>query len=252
MTTEKLKLGIPGNYEVRDVEVPDGEPRPWDADTKHTQVGSRHTRLDGVAKVTGKAKYPSDVHLPGMLYGALVMCPHPHARVTSIDTSAAKKMPGVKAVIAWPDRHIRFAGKEVAAVAATTQAQADAAAAKVKVKYDVLPFVVDLQTARKSDAPKVYDNRGDNLRRTSNEERGDLAAGFENAAATLEHTYTTQVQTHCCLETHGCLAHWEAPDRLVLYYTTQGVYAMRDGMARHYDGTEGRPALKAENVTVLT
>ena len=252
MSTEKLKLGFPEHYEIREVNVPDGEPRPWDADTKHTHVGSRHTRLDGVAKVTGRAKYPSDTRLPGMLYGALVMCPHPHARVASIDASEAEKMPGVKAVVAYPDRHVRFAGKEVAAVAATTQAQADAAAGKVKVEYEVLPFVVDLEAARKPGAPQVFDNREGNLGRAANEERGDLAAGFEKAGTTLEQTYTTEVQTHSSLETHGCVAHWEAPERLTLYYSTQGIFGMRDAFARHYNGEEGRPALKAENVKVVT
>jgi xanthine dehydrogenase YagR molybdenum-binding subunit len=95
----KLKVGIvsEGLQEVQR-EVPDTEPPQWPPNAELAVVGKRTPRLDGALKVTGKARYTSDVQLPGMLYGKRLVSPHPHARIKSIDTSAAEKHPGVRAV----------------------------------------------------------------------------------------------------------------------------------------------------------
>ncbi|MBE7557502.1 xanthine dehydrogenase family protein molybdopterin-binding subunit [bacterium] len=245
MSEVKLKLGIPGKYEERVVTLPEGEPKPYDADSKLSVVGSRHPRLDGFAKVTGQAKYAHDIRLPDMLYAALLSCPHPHARVKSLDTSAAENMPGVKAVVAAADQHVRFAGQYVAAVAAETLEQAERACRAIKVDYEPLPFVVDLEEARQPGAPKVFDNRDSNVRAADPTERGNLAEGFAAADAVVEATYKTQVQTHACMETHGLVAHWEAPDKLKVWSSTQGTFAARDNLARRFE-------LGAENVEVIT
>src|SRR6185295_844082 len=154
--------------------VPLDEPPPWPDNDQLAKVGKPTARLDGRAKATGAARYPSDIQLPGMLYARMVVSPHPHARVLSIDTAAAERHPGVRAVhvldrvlgnaeLTDPSKEIaskfpivRFAGQPVAAVAAITPAAALEAAAKIAVEYEPLPFVVDLDEARRADAPRVF------------------------------------------------------------------------------------------------
>ena len=154
--------------------VPLDEPPPWPDNSHLTNIGKPTARLDGRAKATGAARYPSDIQLPGMLYARMVVSPHPHARVLSIDTAAAERHPGVRAVhvldrvlgnaeLTDPSKEIpskfpivRFAGQPVAAVAAITPAAAAEAAAKIAVEYEALPFVVDLDEAREATAPRVF------------------------------------------------------------------------------------------------
>src|SRR3954454_5537850 len=106
-------------------------------------IGTRIPRLDGLAKASGKMKYPSDIRPEGTLFGAMLYSPHAHAKVKSIDISAAEKMPGVKAalVIAGPGTTLRYHGDDIAAVAAETEEQARDAIRAIKVEYDVLPHV---------------------------------------------------------------------------------------------------------------
>ena len=126
---------------------------------KQRSIGKRLPRVDAYERVSGSAVYPSDTSLPDMLYGAILRCPHAHAKVLSVDTREAEKMPGVRAVITgntpgadidWPyvrgfktklfDPHCRHEGEEVAAVAAETPYQAWDAVKAIKVKYEILPF----------------------------------------------------------------------------------------------------------------
>ncbi|HEX2331328.1 MAG TPA: xanthine dehydrogenase family protein molybdopterin-binding subunit [Candidatus Angelobacter sp.] len=117
----------------------------WPAAEQRTLIGKRISRVDGPDKVSGKAKYTYDVHRPGMLFGKVVRCPHAHAKVVSVDTSAAEKMPGVVAVyvVQGPDSEIHWAGDDIVVVAAVDESKAADAARAVKVKYDVLPHFVD-------------------------------------------------------------------------------------------------------------
>jgi len=155
---EKIRVGFEGDFQFKEIEIAAGDPAPWDPSQKFSIVGTRQPRLDGKAKATGEAKYSADVRLPGMLYGRILRCPLPAATVKSLDLSAARKMPGVRAaiVIAEPGEKLRFAGQEVAALAAETPDQADDALAAIRVAYDPRPFVVTLDSARKSDAPLVF------------------------------------------------------------------------------------------------
>src|SRR5437773_5322043 len=108
-----------------------------------TIVGSPVKRLDGPDKVTGRAKYTFDINRPGMLYGVMIRSPHPHARIVSIDLSAAQAAPGVKAAInaKEPGAQVMYQGDPVAAVAAATEKRARDAARLVKVDYARLPHV---------------------------------------------------------------------------------------------------------------
>jgi xanthine dehydrogenase YagR molybdenum-binding subunit len=117
----------------------------WPAADQRTLIGKRISRVDGPDKVSGRAKYTYDLHRPGMLYGKVVRSPHAHAKVVSVDTSTAEKMPGVKGVYIIQDKgsEIHWAGDDVVVVAAVDEPTAADAARAIKVEYQPLPFFVD-------------------------------------------------------------------------------------------------------------
>src|SRR5882724_5502176 len=117
----------------------------WPAQEQRTLIGKRISRVDGPDKVSGRAKYTYDLHRPGMLYGKVVRCPHAHAKVVSVDTSAAEKMPGVKGVFIIQDAgsEIHWASDDIAVVAAIDEPTAADAARAIKVEYQPLPHFVD-------------------------------------------------------------------------------------------------------------
>src|SRR6185295_10225140 len=148
-----------------------------------------------------RAKYSSDLNPKGMLFGIYVHSPYAHARVTSVDTAEAEKMPGVKAVevMAPAGTEINWQGFEVAAVAATTEELARDAARKIKVDYEVLPHVIS-----EADLSKV----GNRARQGGEAVTGDPDKAFQEAEATSEGQYGIPVINHCCLEPHGQVIQW--------------------------------------------
>lgn len=215
------------------------DPKPWG----ETNIIGRETpRVDGYDRATGTAIYPTDVTLPGMIYGAILGCPHANARVKRIDASKAERMPGVYAVISgatqnanpdWPYKeftgkvfndHCRFEGEAVAAVAADSPYKAFDALRAIKVEYEVLPHVSDYEKALDSGAPKVHE--GGNTANTSSYSRGDVENGFAEADTIIEETYRSASELHTPLEPHGCVANWEG-DKLTVWESTQGVYAVQ-------------------------
>jgi xanthine dehydrogenase YagR molybdenum-binding subunit len=135
----------------------------WPAADQRTLIGKRISRVDGPEKVSGRAKYTYDVHRPGMLYGKVVRSPHAHAKVVSVDTSAAEKMPGVKGVYIIQDKgsEIHWAGDDVVVVAAVDEPTAADAARTIKVEYEPLPHFVDDFTQPQN----VPENKGPLTRR---------------------------------------------------------------------------------------
>ena len=221
------------------------QPQAWE---KTTVVGTRQPRIDGRERVSGAAVYPSDVVLPGMLYGAVLRCPHAHARARAIDTGKAAAMPGVRAVITgatpgadltWPysrtfstkllDPHCRHEGEEVAAVAAETPQQAHDAVRAIVVDWEVLPFVVDETRALDAAAPLVHDG-GNRVGEPARYSRGDVAKGFAEADVVLEKDFRTDAELHTPMELHGCVAKWDG-DKLTLWESTQGVFAVQQRVA---------------------
>jgi len=222
-------------------------PDPW---KKTEVVGTRVPKVDGYERVSGTAVYPHDISLPDMLHGAILRCPHAHARVKKIDTSKAEKMPGVRAVLTgdspgadmpWYQRrgqfsgrlfdsHCRHEGEEVAAVAAETPLQAFDAIRAIEVEYEVLPFVVDDEAALDPSAPAVQEG-GNLVGEPYVRERGDIAAGFAEADVVVERTYRTACEIHAPMEPHGSVARWDG-NRLTIWDTTQGVYSVQEGMAQ--------------------
>src|ERR1700723_4309503 len=178
--TETFVWGIPQNgLQEKQREVQLDEPPPLPPNSELTYIGKPTVRYDGPAKAMGKGKYTADINLPGMLYARLRDATIPHGRILSIDTSAAEKLPGVRAVHVIehvygvaelrdpkqesPSRYpvIRYAGQPIAGVAATSQQIADDAAKLVKVQYDAIPFVIDRTAARAADAPMVFPGPAD-------------------------------------------------------------------------------------------
>ena len=116
----------------------------WPDAEHRTLIGKRISRVDAPAKVSGQAKYTYDVHRPGMLYGKVLRSPYAHAKLVSVDTSAAEKMPGVKAVhvVQGPGSTIHWEGDEIVAVAAVDEPTAEDAVRAIKVEYQQLPYLV--------------------------------------------------------------------------------------------------------------
>jgi len=201
----------------------------WPANPK--LLSTRVKRLDGPDKVTGRARYTYDINRPGMIYGVMVRSPHPHARIVSIDFSAAEKAPGFKTAVKAkePGAKVLYQGDPVAAVAADTEEHARDAARLVKVEYERLPHLSSEAAAMAPDAPIVFPNG--NTRKANAEEQGDLAAGFKAAAHIVEATYSTHVITHVCLETHGTVCEWEG-DKLTAWVSTQAVHGTAQGFAQ--------------------
>ncbi len=198
-----------------------------------TLTGRDVQRIDAIDKVTGKAKYTYDVTLPGMLYGRILRSPHPHARVVSVDLSPALAHPQVKSVVDFEKKTVRYAGEEVAAVAAETEEAADEAIRQIGVQYEILPFSVVEEQSMAEGAPEIHPQGNVVIPERRQRDRGDVAAGFAEAAAIVEQTYRTQVQMHNSLETHGAMASWD-DDRLTVYSSTQSIVGARDGLARYF------------------
>ena len=135
--TFAAKGGLPSAPKAMEVHAAEGDLKPWDLDTRarFAQVGKPHPRLDGPLKVTGRARYTYDVKLPGMLYGRMIGAAVPAGEIVSIDTSRAERLPGVKAVWTAESKVVRFAGQDVAAVAAVSPEVAEDAARLVQITY---------------------------------------------------------------------------------------------------------------------
>ncbi len=159
LRTETFPSGIVGaGLGQIERQIPSDEPPPLPVNSALQVIGKNVDRRDGRAKVTGAVRFTVDVKLPGLLHARIPRSSLPHARVRSIETAAAARQPGVRAVLVMAPRDavLRYAGEPVAAVAATTQAAAEAALRLIQVDYAPLPFVVDLDTARGQGAPPVY------------------------------------------------------------------------------------------------
>jgi len=265
MRRDRFPSGIVG-VSIGEIEqqVPAGEAPPLPLNAQLNVIGKSVPRINGRAKVTGAARFTVDIKLAGMLHGRLLRSPHPHARIVSIDTKAAERHPDVRAVhvitdivgramesepAAVPLPPALYVGAPIAAVAATTPEAAEAALSLIKIEYEVLPFVVDMESARKADAPAVFQSpvvgfsfsegvvareeiaQHGNMRGPIKPGvRGDVNKGFAEADVTVEGEYRTQVQTHCCMETHSIVADWRA-DGLTVYLSTQFTAGVRAELA---------------------
>ncbi len=236
--------------------------------TPLTTIGHAATRIDAAERVSGKAVYTRDVHLPGMLYASVLRSPHPHARIKSIDVSKAKALAGVKAVIThencttvWGagsvaggvqysdpikattkqrryafNNPVRFVGEPVAAVAAVDRHVAEEALRLITVDYETLAFVLEPEDALKPDAPQIWpegnlalNNR--NEAAPTAQRRGNLEQGFGAADHVFEDRYSTTFVHNAQMEPRAAVASWEG-EKLTLYTPTGGIANCRTDMAR--------------------
>ena len=234
-------------------------------------VGTRPVRPDGVDKVTGRARFGADVHLPNMLVGKVLRSPHAHARIHSIDTSAALALPGVKTVVTRDDfndlpsefvpagemlinyrdvvRNVMarekalFEGHPVAAVAAVSEKVAREALARIKVDYEVLPHVLDVVEAMAPEAPLLHEDlitagvepaptTPSNVAKVVEFKLGDVEAGFAEADVVIEREFSTQPVHQGYIEPHACIANYSEDGQAELWCTTQGHFVVRGHCAK--------------------
>ncbi|HEU5133459.1 MAG TPA: molybdopterin cofactor-binding domain-containing protein, partial [Pyrinomonadaceae bacterium] len=220
----------------------------WGPNDKHKLLNHRMTRVDGPIKAAGIAKYTYDQRLPGMLYARVLRSPHAHARVTKLDTDAAMKIPGVKAIIPAPLTEVRFAGAPVAAVAATTPEIAGDALRAIKVTYEVLPHVVHAHLAIRPDAPKVVSNEDNLAEKAKNGDAQKAEAAFANADAIVEGDYITARIHHACLETHGMVVDYRGGDSATIYASTQGTFTIHGDAAQELGLAENAVTTTVEHM----
>jgi CO/xanthine dehydrogenase Mo-binding subunit len=233
---------------------------------ERTVVGQRVQRVDALEKVTGRAKYASDVQLQGMLHGAFVRSPHAHAVIKRIDTSAAENLPGVRAVITqaslaagqviaieeemhatrrvltmFAQDKVRYHGEKVAVIAADTREIAEEAAELVVVEYEPLTPLTDVREAVKPDAPVIFEGEeayhgpdGNLLRNAGGEfrhEEGDVEAGFSEADRVFENTYVVPRAHQTYIEPQVAVADVDPSGKVTLWTSTQGHFAVRSNLA---------------------
>jgi CO/xanthine dehydrogenase Mo-binding subunit len=208
-------------------------------------VGKPQPKMDAMEKVTGRAKYASDYVLPGMLHLKILRSPYPHARIVSIDTSAALALPGVKAVLTHKDMPAyrpnlwmplltdvaRFVGDDIAVVAAVDEETAIEALGLIKVDYQVLPFVLDPEEALKPSAPKLFPEGNLLGGAPTVVSRGDVEKGFAEADVVYEARYKTPTVNQAPAESRVSLAKWEG-GRLTIWDSTQGPFEVQKGVAK--------------------
>ena len=207
-------------------------------------IGGSVARRDLPEKLTGEAKYASDIRLPGMLHGKIVRSPHPHARITGIDTSPVENMPGVHAILTpfdapdgkvapdLPilDSTVRYVGDEVAAVAADDEDLAEYAASLLEVGYEPLPFVTTARQAVEPDAPRVHPDGNLVGGEPLSLSRGNVDEGFAQADRIFSMSFTTPSHSAAALEPRAAVAMWEG-DRLTVWKSSRGVHADRLSLA---------------------
>lgn len=231
---------------------------------EYSVVGKSVIRLDALEKVTGEAKYCTDIDIPGMLYGKVLRSPSAHAKIISIDTSRAEKLPGVRVVITGKDalerryggyvkdQHIlcrnlvRHVGDGVAAVAADTLDIAEKAIDLIEVKYEELPGVFDVDEAWGTDPPAIvhadlskyetYVAQGLYIKRESDRpnvahhhrvRHGDVEKGFQEADLIIENRFSTARIQHVPFEPHICTIKAEVDGSLILWTGRQSIYRIR-------------------------
>jgi xanthine dehydrogenase YagR molybdenum-binding subunit len=204
---------------------------PWPE--KRVYIGSTTRRIDGAAKVTGAAKYPSDVQPEGWLYGMILRSKWPAAKITKVNLDNARKIPGIKAAVLRDDRQertVRYYGEEIAAVAGTTKQACLDALKAIEVEATPIPFAVKEERAREESSPRVWEDRPNAANANPNQRGEDVDKVFAESAAVVEGYFTTSVQIHHPLETHGNTISWKE-DGVTCWASTQGISGVRGDIA---------------------
>jgi CO/xanthine dehydrogenase Mo-binding subunit len=234
-------------------------------------LGDNFPRVDGPAKLRGWAQFTADVEMPGMVYAKVLRSSYPHARLTRVDGSRAKKLPGVVAVLTRDDLkgmnayfgpvvkdqavvavdRVRYVGDIIAAVAAVEKDIAEEALELIAVDYEPLAAVFDPAEAMKPGAPILHTEsarsetrldraqfrfeNNSNVLSVYHAEQGDVAVGFKAADEIFEDVYSSQKIQHGHIEPHAALAYWEPGGKLVIYTSTQNPSSIRAQLAELFD-----------------
>ncbi|MDI7741931.1 xanthine dehydrogenase subunit D [Lysinibacillus fusiformis] len=213
------------------------------------RVKEDRVRPDGVAKVTGALKYLTDITFPDMLYGKILRSAYPHAKILSIDTEEAEKLPGVDAVITYQDvpgmnrfgivipdqpvlceERVRYVGDAIAAVAASSFEIAEEALKRIKVEYEELPILDTPERALETDAIKLHP--AGNICHRSSYKNGNVAEAFEECEVIVEETYVLPRQLHGYMETEGGVVVPELDGGITVYAATQHGFKDRFQLSR--------------------
>jgi CO/xanthine dehydrogenase Mo-binding subunit/CO/xanthine dehydrogenase FAD-binding subunit len=221
-----------------------------------TYIGQRVRPLDWEARTSGRVRFAGDLAMDGLLIGRVLRSPHPHARILAIDTSRAKALPGVHAVIGaadlpagaryihegakdrppFADGVVRFIGQEVAAVAAETEAQANAALAAIAVEYDILPAPLDIATALAPGAKRLHDRPGNeppNVAWRRSRRWGDPEGARRDSAISASGAFLYPRQSHASMEPNVAVAAWhDGEERIHLWTSTQSPYWVVEEVAQ--------------------
>jgi len=234
--------------------------------TPYQVVGKPEPKLDAIKLAQGKPAYTADIELRGMLHAKVLHSPYAHARITRIDASRARALPGVAAVLTWQDiprvvystagqsdpipgpldtfsldNKVRFVGDRVAFVAAETPEIAEQALRLIDVDYEILPPVLDPADAMQPTAPRIHDepeyvNFADskpekNLAAAIRIDIGNLEKGFAEADQIFEAEYAVPKVQQAHIEPHVTITYWDEDDRLVIRTSTQVPFHVRRQLA---------------------
>jgi xanthine dehydrogenase YagR molybdenum-binding subunit len=216
----------------------------WPAQNKY--IGQPTTRVDAAPKLTGRARYSSDIQANGWLYGMILRSKWPAAKILSVNFDKALGLAGVKAVALARETPftVRYYGEEIAGVAATSKQACLDALRSIEITAEPRErFVVHEDDARKEDSPQVWEGVT-NSPAPRERKTGDVDAAFAQCAAVIEGFYTTPVQIHHPMETHGSTVSW-TEEGVTAWASTQGISSVRDGLA-------GSLKLDHSKVRVLT
>lgn len=223
-------------------------------------IGTRPIRHDGLDKVIGKARFAADLNLPRQLVGVMVRSEHAHARIVSIDATAALALPGVHAVVTGADfpalaiddpahddsvniiarDEALYHGHVVAAIAADSDRAARAAAAALVVDYEPLPAAIDIEASLADGAPIVNstnrrmmsdDTEATNFATIDEFVRGDTERGFAEADVIVERSFTTEAVHQGYIEPHACVADCGQDGKVSIWASSQGHFAVRNKTA---------------------
>ena len=239
--------------------------------TDYSAIGKRPVRHDGIDKVTGKALYGADLNLPGMLYGKILRSPHAHARIKSIDLSAAQKHPAVRAIVTSNDlaplpnkseaigedlyanmKYVKdrilasdkvlFKGHPIVAIAAASLHEAEELLGLITIEYEILKSVTDVEAAIADNAPVLHehmtsssfdgrDTRGTNIASHEQYVLGNTDEGFKEADFILEREYRTKTVHQGYIEPQNGTAWWRADGYVTVWCSSQGHFGIRDATA---------------------
>lgn len=241
-------------------------------------IGKSIPKIDGYEKVTGTAKYTTDYVNKNMLYAKLLISPHAHAKIVSIDTSEARLMPGIKAVLTGDDfpslvgvlledkpilarNKVRYHGEPVAVVVADSELEAERAVQKINVKYEELPVVNSASEAFSSNDILVHEDMHNyrvlkpvspvpntNIANLVKIRKGDMKKGWDESEFIVEAAFSLPQSDHVALETRNVRCEIKKDGKVEINTSTQGPFTVRDLLSRYFQVPSGNIVVKTPYV----